>query len=291
MAGLFILSLDTEIAWGTDPQDRARYADCFDNYRVIIRRLLDLLDAYQLPATWAVVGHLFLKPGDPRARLTPRQAQWDWFHAPDVIRAIAEAPAGHEIGTHTFSHVCAGQVSRAEWEAELRLCATLHREHRLPLRSLAFPRNQIAYLETLSAFGITAYRGVEGNRRAERRGAAYLLHQALAIPPPTYALDRLRVGDRLVNLPASQSLLAYDGLRRFVPTASRVRQAQRGLDHAARRGRLFHLWFHPFTLGTSNAMFYALEQILQDVDRRRQAGDLRALTMAAAADWILAGRP
>ena len=291
MAGVFILSLDTEIAWGTDPERRARYADCFDNYRVIIRRLLDLLDAYQIPATWAVVGHLFLKPGDPRSVSLPRQARWDWFHAPDVIRAVAEAPAGHEIGTHTFSHVCAGQVAHAEWESELRQCAALHREHRLPLRSLVFPRNQIAHLEALPAFGVTAYRGVEGHRRAERRGAAHLLHRALAIPPPTYALDRLRVGDRLVNLPASQFLLAYDGLRRLIPTASRVRQARLGLDRAVQRGRLYHLWFHPFNLGTSNAMFYALEQILHEVDSRRRAGDLQVLTMGAAADWILAGRP
>jgi len=30
---------------------------------------------------------------------------------------------------------------------------------------------------------------------------------------------------------------------------------------------------------------------LQEVDGRRRAGDLHVLTMGAAADWILAGRP
>jgi len=47
MSGVFILSLDTEIAWGTyGARDVAARAGCFDGYRALIRRLLDVLDRH-----------------------------------------------------------------------------------------------------------------------------------------------------------------------------------------------------------------------------------------------------
>jgi hypothetical protein len=128
---------------------------------------------------------------------------------------------------------------------------------------------------------------VEGGRAHERRGAGHLLHRALALPPPVYDLAGLKVSDRLVNLPASQFLLAADGVRGLIPAASRVRQAEIGLERAAQSGGLFHLWFHPFNLGTGELMFTALEAILRAVARRREAGHLRVQTMAEAAAWML----
>src|SRR5260370_40744522 len=56
MPGLFILSLDTEIAWGTyDPKALATHKSSFDNNRTLIRRLLALLNQHSIPATFAVV--------------------------------------------------------------------------------------------------------------------------------------------------------------------------------------------------------------------------------------------
>ncbi|MBL8164666.1 MAG: polysaccharide deacetylase family protein [Anaerolineae bacterium] len=294
MSATFILSLDTEIAWGTDAWDLPRFAACFDGYRPLVRRLLDLLERYEVAATWAVVGHLFLPPGDPRAHPRTPTA---WYHAPEVIEWIRGARTLHEIGTHTFSHVYTRESSttRDVWLAELRACAELHRQHGLPLRSLVFPRNQVAYLDTLPEVGIRAYRGEERSwyrgLPARPRRAAHLLDRALGLPPPTYALDMLRVNAQLVNLPASQFLMAYDGLRGRIPTASRVRQARLGLAQAVRRGHLYHLWFHPFNLGTSPAMFDALEAILREVAALRAAGQLRVMTMQSAAHELLGGAP
>jgi peptidoglycan/xylan/chitin deacetylase (PgdA/CDA1 family) len=286
MLGTFILSLDTEIAWGTDARQWMSYAHCFDNYRTILRRLLDLLDQYHIAATWAVVGQLLLAADDKRAAaLQPPE----WFHAPYVVDWIRSAKTAHEIGTHTFSHIYTDDPSttQAVWEAELEQCMKLHRELGLPLRSVVYPRNQIKYVDTLPQYGIVAYRGIEGHRQRERRGLAHVLHRALALPPPTYDPKTLRVGERLVNLPASQFLLAYDGLRGRIPTASRVRQARLGLEQAVQRGEIYHLWFHPFNLGTSPRMFEALEQILREVAQRREHGQLQVMTMEQAAEWVL----
>jgi peptidoglycan/xylan/chitin deacetylase (PgdA/CDA1 family) len=291
MTGTFILSLDTEIAWGTDMRDMGKYAHCFESYRVILRRLIDLLDTYNIPTTWAVVGQLMLKPTDKRSLImaSPGLDMIEWFHAPYVVEWIRAAKTTHEIGTHTFSHIYTDDpaTTQAVWEADLENCQTLHQQLDLPLRSIVYPRNQIKYLDTLSKYGIIAYRGIEGNRRRERRGIAHLLHRALALPPPTYDLASCKVGDKLVNLPASQFLLAYDGIRSRIPTASRVRQARLGMEQAAHKNQLYHLWFHPFNLGTSPRMFDALEQILRVASDMREQGKLQILTMEQAANKVL----
>lgn len=291
MTGTFILSLDTEIAWGTDAPDLPRYAHCFDNYRPIVRRLIGLLAAYAIPATWAVVGHLFLPESDARAKSFARPTQW--YHAPEVLEWIQAAKTEHEIGTHTFSHVYTDEpaITREVWETELQTCVDIHREHGLKIRSLVYPRNQVKYLETLPQFGIIAYRGQEQNwyrglpKSVQR--PAHLLDRMVGIQPPTYDLKKLKVGEQLVNLPSSQFLMAYDGIRGRIPTASRVRQARLGIEQAVKRDELYHLWFHPFNLGTNDAMFDALEQILRLVVERREKGELRVMTMEAAADKAL----
>ena len=90
-----------------------------------------------------------------------------------------------------------------------------------------------------------------------------------------------------MNLPASQFLMSYDGLRARIPAASRVQQAQRGLQRAMTRGEIYHLWFHPFNLGSSEALFAALRQILTGVWEARAAGYLRTVTMGGLATEIL----
>ncbi len=286
MTGTFILSLDTEIAWGTDPQDIIKYAGCFDSYRVILRLLIDLLDQYNISATWAIVGQLILPATDRRAE---NKQPANWYHAPYVLDWIRDAKTAHEIGTHTFSHIYTDdpQTTQAVWETDLANCFDVHQQFGLPLGSIVYPRNQIKYLDTLSKYGIIAYRGIEGNRPRERRGIAHLLHRALALPPPTYDLQSCKVNDKLVNLPASQFLLAYDGIRSRIPTASRVRQARLGLEQAAHKNELYHLWFHPFNLGTSLRMFDALEQILRIVSTMREQGKIQVLTMEQAASEVL----
>jgi peptidoglycan/xylan/chitin deacetylase (PgdA/CDA1 family) len=289
MTALVILSLDTEIAWGTDARDLPRYAACFDNYRIILTRLIALLNRYEIPATWAVVAHLLLRPDDPRALgRTPA----GWYHAPYLLDMLAGARVRHEVGTHTFQHLYADApgMTREGWAEELDRAAAVHRQHGLPLRSIVFPRNRVAHLDLLADYGVVAYRGLEQNWYGSRRGAFHLLDRALGLPPPVYDLARLREGERLVNLPSSQFLMAYDGIRRRIPTASRVRQARLGLERAARRGHLYHLWFHPFNLGTSEAMFDALEQILRLIAHLRETGRARVMTMTDAADRILGGK-
>jgi hypothetical protein len=315
MPGLFILSLDTEIAWGTyDPKALARHKASFDNYRILIRRLLELLDRYSIPATFAVVGHLFLERCNGHPDVLQPHYTWarepdsardpcsgldhaPWYYGPDIVTAIREAKTPHEIGTHSFTHVLAGDsaVTEAIWRSQLAKSAAVHEEHSLRMLSLVHPQEKVAFTECLPEYGIIAYRGEErkwyGSFPRPLARICHLLDRSLALPPPTYDLGRLRVNERLVNLPASQFLMSYDGIRKWIPTESRVRQAKAGLERAITNEHLYHLWFHPFNLGSSEFMFKALERILQEVDRQRDAGRLHVMTMAQAAQWILDGMP
>lgn len=313
--GTFVLSLDTEIAWGTfDHGGLHAYAAHFDAIRPIVQRLVDLLDAYQVPATWAFVGHLLLDRCDkmpdgtthptvlrPSYRWYPHD--WHhldpgtdvhrdpWWYGPDLLETVMSAQVSHEIGTHTFSHIVVDDpdCTRPIFRSQIDACISVHRQFGLPIDSIVFPRNGVAFLDVLAEEGITVYRGVERRRYLALDGRIVkplrILDRVLAFPPPTYPLAELWEGD-LINVPASMFLLSRDGFRRLVPLRSRVVQARRGLQRAARRGELFHLWFHPFNLHSDSGLFDALEAILQHAAALRDAGDLSILTMKQAADVV-----
>jgi hypothetical protein len=69
--GAFTLSLDFELIWGTQDvagPDGFRQACLFERRR-IIDDLLALLHEYEIPASWCIVGHLFLDSCDGNTRI------------------------------------------------------------------------------------------------------------------------------------------------------------------------------------------------------------------------------
>ncbi len=289
----FVLSLDTEIAWGTYGETAlAARAPAFEAYRPNLLRLIDLLDTYDIAATWAVVAGLLGTVDVPEPTYTwsaapsgierpsSNSARAVWYTGVDVLAAIEAASAAHEIGTHTYTHALADATTRALFDAQLRTVTALHAKNGLPApRSLVYPQNRIAHLDLLAQHGITHYRGVATNwyNDLPAKRALHLLDRALAITPPTYSPTH--DSHRLVDVTASMFLMSYDGVRGYIPTASRIAQARRGLEKAARNGEVFHLWFHPFNLGSSPAMFDALEGILRIVAAMRDAGKIDVKTM------------
>jgi hypothetical protein len=88
------------------------------------------------------------------------------------------------------------------------------------------------------------------------------------------------------NLPGSMFYPPMDGVWRRLPLAARVRQAQRGIGAAVERRGLFHLWFHPFNLATSDALLEGLDAIFATVAARIGEGRLECRTMAETADLL-----
>ncbi len=308
--GVFILSLDTELAWGSAhggnlPQREA----LFQQTRNCIGRLLKLLEEYQIQATWALVGHLFLEHCQPvngvkHPEIVRPQYPWfpdDWFlpdpcsrledapiwYGSDIVQQIINCKVNQEIGCHTFSHVRIGEpgCSRECFASELSACRAEAEKLGLNLQSFVFPRNSVGHLDVLSDAGFLAYRGVSPSLFERLPGIARRvcrqLGHFLPLTPPV-ALPKRENG--LWNLPASYFYPSTYQWWKRIFGISRLYKVKLGLRKAARKPAVFHLWFHPFNLASQPDKFMSeLENIFAEVCRYRNAGRLENLTMGELA--------
>jgi peptidoglycan/xylan/chitin deacetylase (PgdA/CDA1 family) len=227
----FMLTFDTELIWGSfDHTDPAAFERQYPDIRGTIRGILDLLERYEVCATWAVVGHLFLTgctrsaDGIAHAEL-PRPAQgWrpgDWYdrdpctdrerdplwYGTDVLDMLQAARVPQEIGSHSFAHVLYGdpELTREAVDAELGACVRLATERGIELRSFVFPRNSEGHHDLLAKHGFRVYRGADPTRLmslpSSIRRPAHLLTHALGTAPPVSRPHELMPG--LWNVPGS----------------------------------------------------------------------------------------
>lgn len=294
--GVFVLSIDTELAWGSVHGGKLHDREqLFRRTRACISNLIKLLVKHQIHATWAVVGHLFLQQCNPvdgikHPDIIRPNYQWfphDWFspdpcstiqQAPlwygrDIIEQIQNCPITQEIGCHSFSHIRIGETgcSRECFASELEACRREATSFGLKLQSFVFPRNSIAHLEVLSRAGYICYRGVTPSWYENLpwffprigRQLTYLL----PISPPVVLPQKVA---GIWNLPASF----------FYPVRKRVEKAKQGLRQASKKQRIFHLWFHPFNLASDpHGLLADLDTIFSEVCRYRDQGLLQNLTM------------
>lgn len=299
--GAVVVSLDTELEWGFHGFDIDHHlSDDGARERKLVRRLLGLFDRTDTPATWAIVGHLFLDHCDglhsELSHPSYSHLNDDWYrddpgtnhetaplrYGTDIVDSIEATTVDHEIATHTFSHVlcdrdgCSSDILRDE----LHRCKQLAEARGHELTSLVFPRNGINHLRTVADAGINVYRGrsSENILRREapagryRKFARFLAHR----PPPL--VTPTEVQDGLWNLPASQ-YLPYSPFPRQTAALSlspRVRRAKRAIELAKDRGEIFHLWAHPHNFDGS--LLDDLEAILSFA----RENDIPRLTMGDA---------
>lgn len=308
--GAFTLSLDFELIWGT--QDVAgpngfRQACLFERQR-IIDDLLTLLHEFEIPATWCIVGHLFLDACDGKhADLKRPTHSWirdDWFkHDPggresddsvflgkSLVEKILACPTTQEVGFHSFSHVIWGDpgCSREAAESEITACVRAAAWTGKRGTSFVFPRNRVGHLDVLAQHGIRVFRG-PGPRwyeQDENPGAlgrlAHLLEVAVGTPAPTVLPESTAEG--LVNLPGSMIYLPAHGIRGLIPVSRRVQRALAGLRVAAEQRRVFHLWFHPTNLADHyESMKAGLREVFGRARELRDAGQLDLRPMGAFA--------
>jgi peptidoglycan/xylan/chitin deacetylase (PgdA/CDA1 family) len=318
MTGTFALTFDTELIWGSfDELPAAAFARRYPEIRGVIDATLRLLDRYEVAATWAVIGHLFLDRCERDARgvahpeLAERPVQrWrrgDWYvmdpctdrerdplwYGPDVLDAIQAARMPHELGSHSFAHALYGdpEMTRAAVDADLDACMRVAAGRGIVLRSFVFPRNVEGHHEALAAHGFRAYRGLEPTWQAGARGplgrAARLADHAIALAPPIAVPEERLPG--LWNVPASMLLLSRAGPRRLATTRSRLAKVRSGLRRAAETGGVFHVWTHPFNLASDHGpMLGIVERMLREVAAARDRGEIVDETMGAIAERMSA---
>jgi peptidoglycan/xylan/chitin deacetylase (PgdA/CDA1 family) len=317
--GAFVISLDFELLWGV--RDKRTVDDYGANIRGVrdaIPALLDLFAERGIACTWATVGLLFFgtnqamlaavparRPAyaDPRissyhylAEVGADEEEDPYYYGLSLIRRILGYPA-QEIGTHTFSHFyCLEEGGGVEaFRADLAAARTAAADLGLSLASIVFPRNQVspAHLAVSREFGLRAFRGNERAwfHRARRDREQNLLVRGcrladsyLPLAGPHDREPALVAG--MVDVPASRFLRPVSGnaaLERL-----RLWRITSAMETAARRRRLFHLWWHPHNFGVDlpeNLAF--LRKILDHFRILQDRYGMRSMTMAAVADEVL----
>ena len=305
--GIFTISLDTELAWGMVDKPEALKANMkyYERTRDVIDQLLLLFKKYEISATWAFVGHLFLETcsligGQKHPEIPRSNYPWyrdDWFAADpctnferdpswygsDIIDSLLSCSVKQEVGCHSFSHILFGDqnTKRETVRAELGACQKMAKELGLNLKSFVFPRNMEGYLDELKAAGFTAFRGSDPlwykGLPAKLKKVSHIADQAFSLSPPVVMPE---VRESLVNIPGSMLYLSMDGFRRYIPVNSRIKKARKGLHRAVKEKMIFHLWLHPFNLATApEKLLPGFEEILKEADALRNKGVLEIKTM------------
>lgn len=298
--GAFVFSLDFELAWGTrGRQWSSIVGPDIDGTRNAISQLLALCQRYQISATWVVVGAMFMG-GNQRHRWL-RDEQFDdvpvgdcfsqprWY-AEDILKQLREATPEQDIGCHTLTHMFVqdSDESREKFDLELERSAELFEELGLPpATSFIFPKHYMAHFDLLAKHRFRCYRGPESGwfeRLPTRHAkAAGRLFSARIRQTPSVTYPYLN-DDGLWVIPSSQFYPSFRSVGKRVSVRDRVAKGIKGLNRAAKRKGVYHLWTHPFNLGVrTEELLSGFEEIFGHARKLEERGDLKNLSMASLA--------
>jgi peptidoglycan/xylan/chitin deacetylase (PgdA/CDA1 family) len=315
--GAFVISLDFELIWGVrDKRTIADYGMNILGVRQAIPAMLDLFAERGIGATWATVGFLFFENKDdliaglPRTqpnytseRLSPygdiagigTDERDDPYHFGRSLLDRIRGFPGQEIGTHTFSHFYCLEEGGDVVPFEDDLAAAKAAAARLGIRlaSIVFPRNQVsaAHLRICREHGLRTFRGNESVwfHRAGRDADQSLPMRAMRLAdsylPLGGAYDRNpEVVEGLVDIPSSHFLRPAGPGR---GESLRLKRITEAMEQAARRGTVFHLWWHPHNFGVNlEANLAFLRAILDRFRILQERYGMRSMTMAALAEEV-----
>ena len=284
--GGMIISADFEMSWAFRYSKRTKdFKQMGKQERENFPVILDILDKYKIPITWATVGHLFLKgcqkgDHDWMAPMPHFDDHWKftegaWFdhdpcsdvnqdpewYAPDLIEQIIASDVNHEIGCHTFSHIdCTYKNCPPEvMDDELKACTEAAKPYGISLSSFVFPGGTHGNYEMLHKNGYHIYRK---NMEVE---LAYPFKDkfGMFITPTSSAF-----GDN--GLGWSKEYYIY----RF----------KKYINRAIKTNTVAHFWFHPsmdkFTLEN------VFPEIIKFAGEKRKQGDLWIGTMKEIVDHM-----
>ncbi|WP_280541581.1 polysaccharide deacetylase family protein [Chromohalobacter sp. 11-W] len=275
----FVISLDFELHWGmsdivTTPEHP--YVRRLLGARRAVPAMLDLFRERHIRATWATVGYLFAEDRETLTRFSPvrrprysnpardnyrleigdDEANDPLHYARSLVDLIAQTP-GQEIASHTFSHYYCHEEGQtpADFKADLEAAMAIAKHTGHQPGSLVLPRNQTdeAYLAPMREAGFRCYRGNPRRAGFQRQFYDAAPTRALRLLDSYVNLTghhgikwRDLKGDPL-NIPASMFLRP----RRWLPQldALRIRRIKKAMRRAAKRGEIFHLWWHPHNFG------------------------------------------
>jgi peptidoglycan/xylan/chitin deacetylase (PgdA/CDA1 family) len=320
--GALVISLDFELWWGMRDhaeRDSAAFADLAPS-RQVVADLAGLFDRRGIRATWATVGFLFAstekeltrflpekRPGyrqvelDPYAESVGQDEKADPERLAGSLVELLEATPGQEVASHTFSHFYCLEDGQDEagLRADLASAQAIAGARGITLTSLVLPRNQWnpAYAKAVRDSGFDCIRGPQQSwaHRARRSGEHGPLLRAARLadsyggvtPPPTTSWSAVAGQGGLADVPASAFLRPYNPKLRHLEPLRKARLVA-GLRDAARRHRIFHLWWHPHNFARyPGANFAFLQGLFDEFDRLVEEEGMQSCSMRDIAQSVV----
>lgn len=317
MSGTMVVSLDFELMWGVlDKKNVTTYGQNIRNGKKCIFSILSLFEKYGIHATWGIVGFMYFKnfhdlemnlpekkPLYKKDCLSPylhlnaiKEQNTVYYFAENVINEIS-CHSGQEIATHTFSHFYCKEIGQDEhsFEADLSAAVKTASEHGYQTQSIIFPRNQLNnnYIHILQKHNITNYRGNDKGyfyqpRNTEENG--YLL-RGVRLADTYFNLSGFQCykyeeipQNGLNNIRSSRFLRPYNK-KLFFLEPMKLHRIKMQMKHAAKYGKIFHIWWHPHNFGeNTDKNLEMLEELLKYFSNLKRRYGFQSLNMQELGD-------
>jgi len=289
--GYFLFDVDVELAWGFIDKDSIAKLSRLMRYmgraaRQALDRLTSLLNKYEIPVTWGIVGGLLVKDIDElmsiigetssydevrtfyesRLQLTSflSKGNPDAFYGQDVVNTIIdqvrESGVPHDIASHSLTHPvfnhssCTREIAKIELDIWLTL---FRREYNLVPKVFLFPRDSISHLDVLRDRGFMAFRG-------RLKDVRYSIGTLRLVAPPT---PHPFIEQGLVNVPGSFSLTGLNTLDLLCFKLT----MRRGISKAIKKRGVFHVTTHLHNLAM-RGFLKRIEELFSLVKRHTDEG-------------------
>jgi len=232
----FNLTIDFELGWsrrraGREVTNAEKSLERSRRSIALLPILLELSDKYRVPVTFAIVGQIGV----------------DKVNGKDLIEAIKNTIAHHEIASHSFSHVDFSdeETTKEIAEYEITQSAKFLRQYDSQLRTFIFPNNHPAYLDLIKDAGFNAYR-VRENQEVKK---------------DTYGLYQFPLGIWLSP-------------QAFVPK-DLIKLINTGIS----RKQIVNFWCHLFEFDSASQFKSFFESIFAHIESCQKTGKIETLTV------------
>lgn len=267
-----VISLDAELAWGYHDFDilpTNRITNSRDGWEYIFNKF----DTHNIPATWAVVGHLLTDQCNDFHSDHPLGKEWfrlcrgshsltnkNYWYGPELIDSLRSSSVNHEIASHTFSHVemgaeyCNQNVAREELNNVIKA----HNQIGHTPTTLIFPRNNIRHLDIVKEYEFECIRTNPPVRFKHplykfKKFTSYML--GLGNPPIVKPIEN---SHGLIEIPASINMYNFEGgARKFSnaigkkPVLGQIENGLKRLCATESTNAIFHIRLHPNDITTA----------------------------------------
>ena len=278
------ISIDLELAWGNwDNITPYHIQNIESKEKIIVERLLEIFDQYEISVTWAFVAALL---DEKSAKNMPgNKSLW---YAPKIIEKIRSSKMLHDLGSHGGKHRYFNDMSEQEAIEDIQFAAHIHSKNGIPLDSFVYPRNFVAKTELLANHNIKVYRGRDNAWHETIREkqlilgrAANLIDKVLPIAPKAVRPIFMK---NISNIPGSMLFFSRNGIRQLAHPNITLAKLDKGIQNAIVDSSVFHLWFHPSNFwSNTDQQFKIFEAFIKKASSKINLGQLESVSMAGFA--------